>query len=218
VSQTLYQVTPIKRLAVLASGAGSNLAHIHGEIAEGRLVGCELALVISNNSKSGALEIARRERIPSEHLSILTAGGDSKIFEEEFLRILHANQIDLIALAGYMKRIPDAVVDAYSNKILNVHPALLPSFGGSAMYGIRVHEAVLARGCKVSGATVHFVTREFDAGPIVMQSCCPVLDADTPESLERRVRDIEFEIYPKAIQLLAQDKIIVENNRTYILE
>jgi phosphoribosylglycinamide formyltransferase 1 len=164
------------------------------------------------------MEFARREGIAAEHLSIVTAGNDAKIYEEEFLRILRENQIDIIALAGYMKKIPDAVVDAYENRILNVHPALLPSFGGSAMYGLRVHEAVIARGCKLSGATVHFVTREFDAGPIVMQSFCQVLDSDTPESLERRVRAIEFEIYPKAIQLLAQDRIKVENNRTYIIE
>jgi phosphoribosylglycinamide formyltransferase-1 len=177
-----------------------------------------LALVISNNSKSGALEFARRERIKSEHLSIVTAGNDTKVYEEEFLRILRENQIDIIALAGYMKKIPNTVVDAYENRILNVHPALLPSFGGSEMYGPRVHEAVIARGCKVSGATVHFVTNEFDAGPIVMQSCCPVFDLDTPELLEQRVRAIEFEIYPKAIALLARDKIMVEINRTYIRE
>jgi phosphoribosylglycinamide formyltransferase 1 len=177
-----------------------------------------LALVISNNSRSGALVFARQKRITAKHLSIVTAGNDVKIYEEEFLRILRTNKIDIIALAGYMKKIPDSVVEAYKNKILNVHPALLPSFGGSAMYGLRVHEAVIARGCKVSGATVHFVTHEFDEGPIVMQKSCAILDSDTPESLERKVRAIEFEIYPKAIALLAQDRIKVENNRTFILE
>jgi phosphoribosylglycinamide formyltransferase 1 len=130
---------------------------------------------------------------------------------------MDARHIDIIALAGYLKKLPDVFVDRFLYKIVNVHPALLPSFGGSAMYGIRVHEAVLARGCKVSGATVHFVTGDYDAGPIVLQKCCPVRENDTPESLQRRVRDIEFEIFPKAIALLAHDKLNVENNRVHIL-
>ncbi len=116
-----------------------------------------------------------------------------------------------------MKKLPDGFVKLFEHRILNVHPSLLPSFGGSGLYGLRVHEAVLARGCKVSGASVHFVTQEYDAGPIVMQQCCPVKEDDTPETLQRRVRDLEFEIFPKAIELLAQDKIIVENNRAHIL-
>ncbi len=125
--------------------------------------------------------------------------------------------IDIIALAGYLKKLPDAFVDRFNNRIVNVHPALLPSFGGSAMYGMRVHEAVLERGCKVSGATVHFVTMDYDAGPIILQKCCPVQEDDSPESLQRRVRKIEFELFPKAIGLLAQDKLIVKNNRVHIL-
>ena len=127
------------------------------------------------------------------------------------------NKIDIIVLAGYLKRLPDMLVDRFEYKIVNVHPALLPSFGGSAMYGIRVHEAVLARGCKVSGATVHFVTSEYDAGPIILQQCCPVTEGDTPETLQRRVRKIEFDIFPKAIALLAQDKLKIENNRVHII-
>ncbi len=137
--------------------------------------------------------------------------------ERDIIEEMDARSIDIIALAGYLKKLPDALVNRFQFKIVNVHPALLPSFGGSAMYGIRVHEAVLARGCKVSGATVHFVTQEYDAGPIILQKCCPVKETDTPETLQHRVRKIEFEIFPKAIELLAQDKITVENHRVHIL-
>jgi phosphoribosylglycinamide formyltransferase-1 len=133
------------------------------------------------------------------------------VYCDRLVELLKENAIDLIALAGYMKKLPDAVVDAFENKILNVHPALLPSFGGASMYGRRVHEEVLSRGCKVSGATVHLVTKEYDAGPIVMQKCCEVKENDTPETLERRVRKVEYEIYPQAIQLVAEGRAVVEN-------
>jgi phosphoribosylglycinamide formyltransferase-1 len=184
---------------------------------EGRLAGAELALVLSNNSASGALEYARKHNISAVHLSSATCGNDPEQFERELLQRMTDNRIDIIALAGYLKKLPDTFINSFEYKILNVHPALLPSFGGSGLYGLRVHEAVLARGCKVSGATVHFVTSEYDAGPIVIQQCCPVLEGDTPDTLRRRVRDLEFEILPKAIGLLAQDKLIVENNRVHIL-
>ncbi len=207
----------IKRLAVFASGFGSNLAHIHREIMEGRLAGAELALVVSNNSDAGALQYARKHKIPTLHLSLAKCANDLARFEFELLESMTDNSINMIALAGYLKKLPDRFVESFECKILNVHPALLPSFGGSGLYGIRVHETVLARGCKVSGATVHFVTQEYDAGPIIMQKCCPVSEDDTPESLQRRVRDLEFEIFPKAIALFAQDKILVENHRAHIL-
>ena len=133
------------------------------------------------------------------------------------MEAMDQNKIDIIALAGYLKKLPDVLVDRFQYKIVNVHPALLPSFGGSAMYGIRVHEAVLERGCKVSGATVHFVTDDYDAGPIILQKCCPVEETDTPETLQHRVRKIEFDIFPKAITLLAQDKLQIEHNRVHII-
>jgi phosphoribosylglycinamide formyltransferase 1 len=184
---------------------------------EGRLAGAELALVVSNNSDAGALAYARKHHIPSEHLSLKRCGNDTQRFEREMLRTMSDNGIDMIALAGYLKKLPDGFVESFEYKILNVHPALLPSFGGSGLYGIRVHETVLARGCKVSGATVHFVTQEYDAGPIIMQKSCPVSEDDTAETLQRHVRDVEFEIFPKAIALFAQDKILVENHRAHIL-
>jgi phosphoribosylglycinamide formyltransferase-1 len=173
--------------------------------------------VLSNNSEAGALAFARKHDIPALHLSLTKCENDPAELEQQLLKEMTDRDIDIIALAGYLKKLPDSFIEAYEYKILNVHPALLPSFGGSGMYGLRVHEAVLARGCKVSGATVHFVTQEYDAGPIVMQQCYSVRENDTPESLQRRVRDVEFEIFPKAIQLLALDRIIVKNNIAHIL-
>jgi phosphoribosylglycinamide formyltransferase-1 len=203
---------------VLASGRGSNLAHIHGEIVAGRLASVELAVVISNNSGSGAMEYARTHGIPTMHISLLRSGNDQARYEQDLLHALRSHGAEIIALAGYMKRLPDGIVEAYEHRILNVHPALLPMFGGNAMYGRHVHEAVLAAGCKVSGATVHLVTKEYDAGPIVLQQCCPVKEDDTPESLSERVRKLEFELYPVGIDLIARDKIVVEGKRARILK
>jgi phosphoribosylglycinamide formyltransferase-1 len=184
---------------------------------EGRLRGAELALVISNNSKAGALEYARKQGIRAEHRSVLQYGGNADRYNAELLSMMQESGIEVVALAGYLKKLPEEFIETFENRILNVHPALLPSFGGSGMYGARVHEAVLARGCKVSGATVHFVSNDYDAGPIVLQKCCPVSENDTLETLERRVREIEYEIFPKAIGLLANDKLIVKDHRVTIL-
>ena len=208
---------PPKRLAVLASGQGSNLAHIHGEILRGTLDSAQLALVVSNNSASGAMEYARKQGIACQHISLARFGSDMDAFVAALLSALREKAIDLIALAGYMKRLPDAVVDAYEHQILNVHPALLPLFGGASMYGLRVHEAVLAHGCKVSGATVHLVTKDYDAGPILLQRCCEVQEGDTPETLGQRVRQIEYEIFPRGIDLIARNKVRVENGRAIVL-
>src|SRR5207248_2402056 len=125
----------IKRLAVFASGNGSNLRNIHEKMVDGIIISAELALVVSNNSDSGALEYAKTRNIPSVHVSLLNCGGTEVEYCNRLLSLLNEHAIDFIALAGYMKKLPDAVVDGYSNKILNVHPALLPSFGGTTMYG-----------------------------------------------------------------------------------
>ena len=202
----------------MASGIGTNLAHIHREIVEGRLASVELALIISNNSTSGALEYARKNGIAAEHVSLVRSNNDVAVYEQDFLRALRNADTDLIVLAGYMKKLPDSIIQAYANRILNVHPALLPSFGGDGMYGIRVHEAVLARSCKVSGATVHLVTSDYDAGPIILQKCCPVREDDTAEALQRRVRKIEYEIFSKGIDLVARDKVRVTDGRATIID
>jgi phosphoribosylglycinamide formyltransferase-1 len=201
----------------LASGQGSNLAHIHNEIVRGALDSVELSLIISNNSTSGAMEYARKHEIACQHVSLTRFGNDVNAFETALMDALREKAIDLIALAGYMKKLPDAVVNAYEYRIVNVHPALLPLFGGASMYGLRVHEAVLASGCKVSGATVHLVTNDYDAGPILLQQCCEVRGEDTAETLQRRVQQIEYKIFPQGIDLLARDKVKVENGRAIVL-
>jgi phosphoribosylglycinamide formyltransferase-1 len=163
------------------------------------------------------MEYARKHGIACEHLSLIRFGGDEHAFEEAFLNTLRSRSIDLIALAGYMKQVPKVIIDAYEDRVVNVHPALLPLFGGPSMYGLRVHEAVLTQGCKVSGASVHLVTNNYDEGPIVMQRCCEVREDDTPELLQQRVREIEYAIFPRAIDLVARDKVRVSNGRALIL-
>ena len=191
------------RLAVFASGRGSNLEAIYNSIVTGSLHGVELALVVSNNSNSGALAFADQKHIPARHLSLLKSGNDQDAFQNEMLRILAQEGIDIIVLAGYMKKLPDVVIKKYNGRIINVHPALLPEFGGKGMYGLNVHNAVIASGSKVSGATVHVVEGEYDSGKIILQKLCPVLDDDTPESLAERINKIEHILLPQAIQILA---------------
>lgn len=164
-------------------------------IKEGRLQ-AEVCLVISNNSSSMALERARNEGIPCAHMSSKTHG---ELLDEAILDALRAAAADLIVLAGYMKKLSPAIVREYAGRILNIHPALLPKFGGEGMYGMRVHEAVIAAGETKSGATVHFVDEEFDRGEILLQREVPVYPTDTPETLAARVLEVEHQIYPEAI-------------------
>ena len=194
------------RLAVFASGRGSNLEAIYNSIVRGSLHDVELALVISNNSNSGALAFAKAWNVKGIHLSLLKSGNDERKLESEMLRILDEVEIDLIALAGYMKKLPAGVLDKYIGRIINVHPALLPEFGGAGMFGLNVHRAVIEARRKVSGATVHIVEGEYDSGAILLQRSCAVLENDTPESLASKVTAIEHIILPQAIQMIA-DKI-----------
>ncbi len=193
-------------LAVFASGQGTNLAAIYDSILSGKLTGVELSLVLSNNSQSGAIVFAKEKSIPFIHLSLLQVGNDEKEFEERMLKVLSGANIDLIVLAGYMKKLPSEVVEKYRGKILNIHPALLPEFGGEGMYGLNVHKAVLAAKKKISGASVHLVEGEYDSGEIILQETCSVYETDTPEILAERIRSIEHNILPLAIQIVA-DKI-----------
>jgi phosphoribosylglycinamide formyltransferase-1 len=194
------------QLAVFASGHGSNLEAIYDSIASGALCGVELALVISNNSTSGALGFAKKNGIAAIHLSLVKSDNDLQKFESEMLRILKDHKIDIIALAGYMKKLPDKVIEKYKGRILNVHPALLPEFGGSGMFGLHVHRAVIESKKNLSGASVHLVEGEYDSGEIILQESCPVLETDTAESLAERIKKIEHQILPKAIQMIV-DKI-----------
>lgn len=198
-------------LAVFASGRGSNLRSIQRSIDEQRLE-ARIAMVLSNRRDALALEYARQAGIPA----VTLAGVAADELSGFILDALAANKADFIALAGYMKLVPAAVIAAFRNRILNIHPALLPAFGGKGMYGHHVHEAVIASGAKVSGATVHIVDEEYDRGPIVIQRCVAVLDADTPDTLAARVLETEHTIYPEALQLFAANRIEVRDQRTYI--
>ena len=203
-------------LVVLASGGGTNLQAIIDNIEAGE-VDAEIKAVISNNSKSGALERARNHNIPDIHLSHKQFATPEE-FDQRLLSVLKEKETDLVVLAGYMKMISPTVIREYRNRIINIHPALLPSFGGKGMYGIHVHEAVIESGVKVTGVTVHTVDEVYDHGPILFQKCVPVLSDDTPESLQQRVLPSEHEAYSKVIQLFAQGKIEIRGNKAIIRE
>ncbi len=203
------------RVAAFASGRGSNLNAILTEIENHRL-NAEVVGVISNNADAGALELARERDIPAEHL-VKSAFISRDAFVQAILDRLTAWKTDLVVLAGYMKKMPPEVVSAYRNRMLNIHPALLPSFGGKGLYGHHVHEAVLEYGCKVSGATVHLVDAEYDTGPPVVQKCVPVLEDDTPESLAARVLMVEHEIFPLAVSYFAAGRVEINGRRVRIL-
>jgi phosphoribosylglycinamide formyltransferase-1 len=201
-------------LVALASGGGTNLQAIIDNI-EAEKLNAQIKAVISNNSKSGALERARKHNIPAIHLSHKQFATPEE-FDQRLLSVLKESETDLVILAGYMKMLSPAIVRAYRNKILNIHPALLPSFGGKGMYGIHVHEAVIDSGVKVTGVTVHLVDEIYDHGAIIVQECVPVLPDDTPETLQQRVLPHEHQLYSKAVQLFAEDKVEIKENKAYI--
>jgi phosphoribosylglycinamide formyltransferase-1 len=191
------------RVAVLASGSGSNLQAIIDRCAAGAIP-AQVVLVMSNNSGAFALERARQAGIAAVHWSGKKAGSP-EAFVDGLLAMLRQAQVDLIVLAGYMKLVPPAIIEAYAGRILNIHPALLPKFGGSGLYGIHVHEAVLAAREAESGATVHLVDAQYDHGAILLQRRVPVHPDDTPETLRDRVLAIEHEILPEAIGRFARE-------------
>ena len=185
------------RVAVLVSGGGTNLqAILDFNRTLGRSAASEVVLVCSNRQSAGALERARAANIPAEVIDATDDGSS-------LLSLLALHDVSLIALAGYLKRLPPAVVTAYHRRIVNVHPGLLPEFGGAGMYGSRVHSAVLASGAKTTGVTAHFVDDEFDHGPRIAEWRVPVLPGDTVESLASRVLAVEHVMYPRIIDLVA---------------
>ncbi|OGJ86089.1 MAG: phosphoribosylglycinamide formyltransferase [Candidatus Raymondbacteria bacterium RifOxyA12_full_50_37] len=191
-------------LAVFCSGGGSNLQSIIDNVSSGRIP-ARIGFVLSNNSVSRALERARKHAIPAIHFSGIHYPGPAA-YEQAMLKLLEEHAIDIICLAGYMKLVPAQVIRRYQGKILNIHPALLPKFGGKGMYGIHVHAAVIAAKEKESGATVHFVTEQYDDGPVIVQQCVPVLPGDTAEQLAERVLAVEHAIYPEAILRVVSGK------------
>lgn len=189
------------RIAVLASGSGSNLQAIVDRCADESL-DARVVVVISNNRNAFALERATKAGIRAVHWSEKRAGSPAA-FVDGLLELLRTERVDLVVLAGYMKLVPKPVVDAYKGRMLNIHPALLPKYGGKGFYGMHVHEAVLAAGDTESGATVHLVDSEYDRGPIVLQDRVPVKPEDTPDSLRDRVLELEHRLLPAAIAKLA---------------
>lgn len=197
------------KLAVLVSGGGTNLQAIIDKIENGTITNTKIAVVISNNPNAYALERAKKHGIEARCISPRQF-ENREAFNEALLSAIQSYEADLVVLAGCLVVIPEIMVKAYPNRIINVHPSLIPSFCGTGYYGLKVHEAVLARGAKVTGATVHFVDEGTDTGPIILQKAVEVQEGDTPEILQRRVmEEAEWEIMPKAIDLIANDKIQV---------
>ena len=193
------------RLGVLASHTGTNLQSIVDACHAGSL-DAEVRVVISNNSRSLALERARAAGIPTAHLSSATHPAPDAL-DAAIERTLKSHGVELVALAGYMKKLGPRTLGAYRNRVLNVHPALLPKFGGWGMFGARVHAAVLASGDRVSGVTVHLVDDEYDCGPVISQVEVPVLPGDTRETLAARVLAQEHILYPKTLQRIASGEV-----------
>jgi len=206
------------KIAVLVSGGGTNLQAIIDKIAEGVITNTEIAVVISNNKNAYALERAKQAGIEAVCVSPKDYENREQ-FNQEFLKKLDSYQVDLVVLAGFLVVIPPAMIKKYENRIINIHPSLIPSFCGTGYYGLKVHEGALARGVKVTGATVHFVDEGTDTGPIILQKAVEVQNGDTPEILQRRVMEqAEWEILPRAIHLIANGKVTVKDKKAVVEE
>lgn len=197
------------KVAVLVSGGGTNLQAIIDAVKAGKITNTELDVVISNNADAYALERAKKADIDAVCISPKDYENREQ-FHTALIEELDRRNIDLIVLAGYLVIIPKELVSKYKNRIINIHPSLIPSFCGTGFYGLKVHEGVLERGNKVTGATVHFVDEGTDTGPIILQKAVEVKDDDTPKSLQLRVmEEAEWKILPEAINLIANDKITI---------
>ena len=206
------------RLAVLVSGGGTNLQAIMDSIQNGPINNAEIVTVISNNAGAYALE--RAKAYGAESLLLSPKDFDTREeFNQKLLETLKERDIDLVVLAGYLVVVPPCVIQEYENRIINIHPSLIPSFCGTGCYGLHVHEKALARGVKVSGATVHFVDEGTDTGPIILQKPVMVQQGDTPEILQKRImEEAEWVIMPKAIDLIANGKVHVDGRTVTIDE
>jgi phosphoribosylglycinamide formyltransferase-1 len=201
-------------IGVFASGRGSNFQAILSAIDRG-ILPARVTVLLSNKIDAGAFEIANAYSIPTVHLSQKQFAGEA-LYATAMLEVLRSHNVELLALAGYLKKIPTVVVREFRDRILNIHPALLPSFGGQGMYGHHVHEAVLASGVKLSGATVHLVDEEYDRGPIVLQGTVAVDELDTPETLAAKVLKVEHEIYPLALKAFAESRATIRGRSVWI--
>ena len=206
------------KLAVCVSGGGTNLQAIIDAIDKGVITNAEISLVIANNPGAYALERAKKHGIEAVCMSPKTYESRAA-FNDAFCAKLVESGADLVVLAGFLVVIPPQVIEAFRNRIINIHPSLIPSFCGTGYYGLKVHEGVLSRGVKVTGATVHFVDEGTDTGPIILQKAVEVQQGDTPEVLQRRVMEqAEWIIMPKAIDLIANGKVSVVDGHAVISE
>lgn len=204
------------RLAVLVSGGGTNLQAVIDRIADGTITNAEIAVVISNNYGVKALERAERAGIPTVCVSPRDF-EDRREFNQALLEAVNSYQVDLVVLAGFLVVIPEEMIDQYENRIINIHPSLIPAFCGTGYYGLKVHEAALERGVKMTGATVHFVDKGTDTGPIILQKAVEVKEDDTPKRLQQRVmEEAEWKLLPQAINLIANNRVQVVDGRTRI--
>ena len=208
----------MKNIVVLVSGGGTNLQALIDAQGRGEIAGGKITCVISSNPNAYALERAAKNGIETE----VIRRRDFAAFDEydsALTALLKAKNADLVVLAGFMTILGSQVINAFENRIINIHPALIPSFCGEGYYGLRVHEEALKKGVKVTGATAHFVNEICDGGPIILQKAVEVLDGDTPEVLQKRVMEqAEWKILPKAVALFCEDKIKVTDNKTVILK
>lgn len=206
------------RVLSMVSGGGTNLQAIIDSVKNGTITNTELVGVISNNKNAYALTRAEENGIDAKCISPKDYES-REVFNQELLKAVDAYEPDLIVLAGYLVVIPPEMIKKYKNRIINIHPSLIPSFCGTGYYGLKVHEAALERGVKVVGATVHFVDEGTDTGPIILQKAVEVDNGDTPEVLQRRVMEqAEWKILPHAIDLIANGKVEVEEHRTIVTE
>ena len=206
------------KIAVCVSGGGTNLQAIIDAIENKTITNAEISVVISNNADAYALERARKHGI--EAVCISPKNYETRAaFNEDFLRQLDSYHVDLVVLAGFLVVIPEMMIAKYRNRIINIHPSLIPSFCGTGYYGLKVHEGALARGVKVTGATCHFVDEGTDTGPIILQKAVEVKQGDTPEVLQRRVmEEAEWIIMPKAIDVTANGKVSVVDGKVVIAD
>ncbi|WP_296879201.1 phosphoribosylglycinamide formyltransferase [Thomasclavelia sp.] len=197
----------LKKIAVFVSGGGTDLQSVIDAVNHGSING-EIVLVVSNRKNAYGLTRAKN------------AGIETAVVKKDdqlLVKMLQERNVDLIVLAGYLAILTDVLIDAYPNKIINIHPSLIPSFCGPGFYGMHVHESVLNKGVKVTGATVHFVTGEVDGGPIILQEACNIDDLDNAEDIQKRVLEIEHQLLPKAVALFCDDRIVVENERAKVI-
>lgn len=204
------------KVGVLVSGGGTNLQAILDAIDNGEITNAQVSLVISNNAGAYALERAKNHKIEAVCISPKSFESREE-FHKALLEKLQESGVDLVVLAGFLVAIPSMIVEAFPNRIINIHPSLIPSFCGTGYYGLRVHEGALARGVRVTGATVHFVDAGTDTGPIILQKAVGIEPEDTPETLQRRVMEnAEWKILPKAIDLIANGKVTVKDGKVAI--